>query len=207
MSAISEMLSKINRFSDPYLYDYINHYIRDIQDGNKATSSQTQGKKYLTELLKVVDEEIKVLNHYLSLDDISTEDKLAIELQIVDYWNKKHSHDMLKQIKEDESDPDLMKLKVLKDLLEQYQEKSSELTGTRGPIPVGPATTYPLPRKVQMIKEKKNSQYPTGVDYEKGGGGGKSSKRKSKRKSNKKSKRRKSSKRKSSKKRKSRRRR
>lgn len=158
MSAISEMLSEIEHPSYAYMYEYIEYYIEDIHKGNKDTSPQNGGKKYLTELLEVVDKEIEVLKHYLSRDDISFEDKFSIEEIIVEYWNDENRRDLLNKIKDNETDPDLKKLKVLKDLLEQYQEKSSELARVKGPKAEGPASG-----KYQFTESK--GLAPIGDDY------------------------------------------
>lgn len=158
MSSISEMLSEIEHPSYAYMHEYIEDYIRDIHNGNKDTSSQNEGGQYLTELLKVVDKEIEVLKHYLSRDDISIEDKYSIEEKIVDYWKKKHQRNLLNKIKDNETDPDLKKLKVLKDLLKQYQEKYSELARVKGPKADGPASG-----KYQFTETE--GLAPTGRDY------------------------------------------
>ena len=53
--------------------DYIEYYIRDIHEGKKDTSSQTDGKKYLTELLEIADKEIPF---FIVIDKNNTEKQI-----------------------------------------------------------------------------------------------------------------------------------
>lgn len=168
MSTISGKLENIKHPSHDNMYIYIKYYIDVIQgdviQGGVDAEKLGVGETYLDELLIEVDKEIDVLTQFLD-SNISTGVKDSIEKIIVEYWDKPWRKELLNKIKDDDTHGKLIKLKELRDLLENYREKSSELTRVRAPTPVGPATTYPVSRGLQLLTEKTGSTFPTGEDY------------------------------------------